>query len=220
MGWPQLLRLHFRRLIIGTIVQAVGARQTISGDLAVRWPQPPVAESVEIVRTVRSGSPAAGATGVGMSAEGEGSGLRQLKSCGVLIVQGQPLARFLLMEHTDRLDLPKGHVEPGETEIETALRELEEETGLSRDAIDLAPGFRFTTSYNVWPKKYGGQQCRKTTVIFLGRLQQDDVPITVSEHVGYRWWDWQPPHRIQAATIDPLLHHLERYLRDQQGEGE
>ena len=141
--------------------------------------------------------------------------MRQLKSCGVLVVAGNPLTRFLLMEHKARLDLPKGHVEPGETEIETALREMEEETGLARDDIELAPGFRFTTSYDVWPQRYKGEQCRKTTVIFLGRLRREDAPITVSEHVGYRWWDWHPPHQIQPETIDPLLNYLEAYLRKQ-----
>ena len=135
----------------------------------------------------------------------------------MLVVKGAPLAQFLLMQHKQRLDLPKGHVEPGESEIETAFREMEEETGLSRDIIQLAPDFRFTTSYDVWPKKLNGEQCRKTTVIFLGRLRTDDVQISVSEHIGHRWYDWQPPHQIQAETIDPLLSQVEAYLRDQQG---
>ena len=56
--------------------------------------------------------------------------MQQLKSCGVLVFRDEPSLSFLLMEHTQRLDLPKGHVDPGESEIECALRELEEETGI------------------------------------------------------------------------------------------
>ncbi|CAF4275179.1 unnamed protein product, partial [Adineta steineri] len=47
------------------------------------------------------------------------------------------------MRHRDRYDLPKGHMEIGETERETALRELQEETGIQSSAIDIDPDFRF-----------------------------------------------------------------------------
>ena len=56
--------------------------------------------------------------------------MKQPRSCGFLIVAGDPVQSFLLMKHADRWDLPKGHVDPGETDMEAALRELEEETGM------------------------------------------------------------------------------------------
>ncbi len=136
--------------------------------------------------------------------------MRQLKACGVLAVRHVPVRSFLLMVHANRLDLPKGHMEPGESEAECALRELEEETGISADNIQLDAEFRFATSYPVWPERFGGEKCEKTTVIFLGRLLQE-VSINVTEHVGFKWVPWQPPHRIQAETIDPLLAQLESY---------
>ncbi len=52
------------------------------------------------------------------------------KSCGFLIYRNNPARSFLLMRHTDRWDLPKGHVDPNETNLECALRELKEETGI------------------------------------------------------------------------------------------
>ncbi|MCA9265342.1 MAG: NUDIX domain-containing protein [Planctomycetales bacterium] len=137
--------------------------------------------------------------------------MKKLKACGVLIVKGDPIESFLLMEHVDRLDLPKGHVDEGETEEECALRELEEETGISADDVELDTGFRFTTTYVVRPKKKLFEPHEKTTVIFLGRLRRD-VPIQITEHIGYRWVAWSPPHSIQAATIDPLLAQLDKYL--------
>jgi hypothetical protein len=46
--------------------------------------------------------------------------MRQVKSCGFLVMK--PDQSFLIMEHSDRYDLPKGHMELGETEQQTGLR--------------------------------------------------------------------------------------------------
>jgi putative (di)nucleoside polyphosphate hydrolase len=52
-------------------------------------------------------------------------------SCGTLVVDE---ARRLLLCHvtgTPKWDIPKGMQDPGETELEAAVRELREETGLA-----------------------------------------------------------------------------------------
>ena len=139
--------------------------------------------------------------------------MRELYSYGVLVVRGDPIDSFLLMKHPTRWDFPKGHIDPGETEIECALRELCEETGIQPDDIELDTDFCFSLSYMVQPKKFKGETCQKTTTIFLGRLVRD-VEIQITEHVGYRWQKWEPPHSIQAETIDPCLIALADYLRD------
>ena len=136
--------------------------------------------------------------------------MRKIMSCGVLVYRGDPIEDFLLMEHADRLDLPKGHVDTGETEIECALRELEEETGIQAEDIQLASEFRFEHSYRVWPKQFQGEECEKTLIIFLARLIRD-VPIVLTEHIGFAWHAWDPPHAIQQQTIDPLLQELEEH---------
>ncbi len=56
------------------------------------------------------------------------------KSCGVLPFRVENGKRkFLLVYETYSKcwSLPKGHIEPGETDVQTALRELMEETGLT-----------------------------------------------------------------------------------------
>jgi 8-oxo-dGTP pyrophosphatase MutT (NUDIX family) len=128
---------------------------------------------------------------------------RFVKSCGFLIIRGNPIREFLLMKHDDRWDLPKGHVDPGETEMQCALRELDEETGITADDIEIIPNFRFTLQYPVYDKRRGGQ-FDKTLIIFLARLKRD-VEIAATEHVGHEWFPWNPPHKIQTKTIDPLL---------------
>jgi 8-oxo-dGTP pyrophosphatase MutT (NUDIX family) len=136
--------------------------------------------------------------------------MSDLKSCGFLIVRGNPIAEFLLMRHADRWDLPKGHVDAGETEMQCALRELVEETGIAADDLEVLDGFRFTSGYKVRDRR--GQLRDKTLVIFLGRLKRD-VPLVLTEHLGYEWFPWRPPHKIQRFTIDPLLKEVEAYFQ-------
>lgn len=136
----------------------------------------------------------------------------EVKSCGVLLVQGDPVERFLLMKHHDRWDLPKGHVDPGETELQCALREMEEETGIARELVSLDPGFRFTQRYYVEGPRTNWERKLKELVIFLGRLDSD-AAITVTEHIDYAWFDWNPPHSIQERAIDPLLRAVEEHVR-------
>lgn len=133
----------------------------------------------------------------------------QVKSCGFLLVRGDPVREFLLMRHADRWDLPKGHLDPGESELACALRELQEETGVRPEQIEIFPDFRFTLHYQVHTPRDG--LADKTLVVFLARLRGDE-PIHPTEHVDYRWFPWSPPHRIQARTIDPLLAAVEQYL--------
>lgn len=135
----------------------------------------------------------------------------EVKSCGFLIIRGQPIEQFLLMRHADRWDLPKGHVDPGETEMQCALRELVEETGLTEQDIEVIPGFRFTHQYVVREKR-DGQVYDKTLVIFLARLLHD-AKIECTEHCDYQWFRWSPPHQIQERTIDPLLSAVEWFMR-------
>ena len=136
-------------------------------------------------------------------------------SCGFLIVRGQPIDSFLLMKHPHRWDLPKGHVDEGETELQCALRELEEETGIAAADIEIDPSFCFEHSYPVSQKRYGGRGfIEKKILIYLGRVIRP-VDIILTEHNGYEWFSWNPPHSIQEMTIDPLLRQLNLHLQSQ-----
>lgn len=135
--------------------------------------------------------------------------MADVQSCGFLIVRGDPVGEFLLMRHADRWDLPKGHVDAGETPMQCALRELCEETGIAAHDIEILGDFRFDSTYKVRGKS--GRLLEKSLVIFLARLQRE-VPLALTEHIGYEWFRWNPPHKIQAWTIDPLLAALEAYL--------
>ena len=139
--------------------------------------------------------------------------MKQPRSCGFLIVKGDPIESFLLMKHPARWDLPKGHVDPGETDMQCALRELEEETGISAEDVEVDPDFCYETRYMVKARRYTNEEgeVEKTMLIYLGRLLRD-VEIEVTEHGDYQWFDWSPPHQIQERAIDPLLSAVASYV--------
>lgn len=142
-----------------------------------------------------------------------GSQMRQVKSCGVILFRSDPQLSFLLMKHPHRYDLPKGHVESGETELECALREMWEETGIAINQVRLAPDFRFEERYYPIEARFGSERVEKTLVIYLGWVHQPGE-IQVTEHGGHEWRRWNPPHNIQKFTINPLLETVEAYFAD------
>lgn len=128
----------------------------------------------------------------------------ETRACGVFLVRGKPIREFLLLRHADRWDLAKGHVEPGETDRQCALREMTEETGFAADEVELDPDFRFTTQYHVRYKRFGDQDVLKTVVIYLGYVTTGRK-LALTEHLDAEWFPWAPPHQIQVNTIDPLI---------------
>lgn len=52
-------------------------------------------------------------------------------SCGTLVVNPRRELLLCHVTHTPKWDIPKGMRDPGETELEAAMRELHEETGLA-----------------------------------------------------------------------------------------
>ena len=89
--------------------------------------------------------------------------MKREKSCGAVIFCGENTSRnYLILTSTlGHTTLCKGHVEGEETEHETAVREIMEETGLTVDFVD---GFREVITYSPRPGRV------KDVVFFLARL--------------------------------------------------
>ncbi len=92
------------------------------------------------------------------------------KSCGAVVftkVNGK--IRYLLVSNLLGIyGFPKGHVEANETETQTALREVYEETNLRIELID---GFKTTDEHAIPGKK----DTVKRIVYFLGYYENQDI---------------------------------------------
>ncbi len=94
---------------------------------------------------------------------------RNEKSCGAVVFSGSSENRryVLVREANDFWCFPKGHMEAGETEKETALREVLEETGAD---VRLIGGFRMTDEYAL--VREGRPDVTKEVVYFLAQTDQ------------------------------------------------
>lgn len=132
-----------------------------------------------------------------------------LHSCGFLVLRLNEMGwQFLLMRHADRWDLPKGLCELGETPLQTAFRELEEETGISESMVQVIQDFEYTHRYRV--TGFDGQPANKQLTIFVGIIS-GDPQIALTEHLSYRWFDWRPPHQIEPKNVDQVLAALDNF---------
>ena len=104
------------------------------------------------------------------------------KSCGAILFKRGKKTQFLLLKYLPgHWGFARGHVENGESEEETARREVEEETGI-RD-IKFLQGFRQRVRFSF---RRRGRNVQKQVVFFLGEVPIRAVKLS-SEHLGYLW---------------------------------
>lgn len=131
------------------------------------------------------------------------------KSCGAVVckIENKDI-EFLIIKHKngEHWGFPKGHVEIGESESQTALREVREETGLE---VELVNGFTHRMKYS---PKVG---TIKEVVYFIGLSNGKEVKCQESEIVDYKWLLLKDA--IDIVTHDnsrKLLREAYFYIRD------
>ena len=108
------------------------------------------------------------------------------KSCGAVVVLTNTEPKYLLLHYeAGHWDLVKGNVEPNESEKDTVIRELREETGI----VDARffEGFREKIDYFY---RRQGATIHKEVVFFLIETHTETVKLSY-EHVGYTWLNYQ-----------------------------
>ncbi len=116
------------------------------------------------------------------------------KSCGAIIFRHKPQGyEFLVIEQRKgrHWGFPKGHVERGESEQQTAHREIYEETGLT---IEIMGDFRKKIRY------YVRSNVIKTVVFFLARALSDEVKYILPEIAGHKWLSFS--EALSQLTFD------------------
>lgn len=114
--------------------------------------------------------------------------------------------KYLIIQQTDGLlGFPKGHVEKGETEQKTAVREIFEETGV---CVSLDEDFRKTETY--YMPKYDKQ---KLVVYFLAKALNVNITIQENELTNAKFYSYEEAMNIlQYENKKRILTMAHEYL--------
>lgn len=102
--------------------------------------------------------------------------------------------------------MPQGGIDPGEVPRAAALRELEEETGLPPEAVELVAELPEWLSYDLpddlRAKVWGGRFRGQTQRWFLMRLTGDEAGIDLERHSPeFVEWRWMSADDILASIV-------------------
>ena len=129
---------------------------------------------------------------------------------GVMLVNA--LGEAFVGQRSDRdqdaWQMPQGGVEKGEAPDEAALRELEEETGVSRELVTIVAETRGWVPYDlpydlvphIWKGRFRGQEQKWFLMRFEGR---DDQVKIETKHQEFSQWRWLPVTEL-VPNIDPF----------------
>lgn len=102
------------------------------------------------------------------------------KSCGAVIIRKNEskIETLIIQMLGGHWSFPKGHVEKNETEVETALREIKEETNLE---VLIDTRFREITTYSPKP------EVLKDVIYFIAIPKSKEVIIQKEELQNAKW---------------------------------
>ena len=126
--------------------------------------------------------------------------INQISAGGIVYKKIDSQLLWLITQHSQHKGwvFPKGLVgdnikdEPKET---AALREVEEETGISRKDMRIIPGFRMTDKYLFFREK---RPIFKIVIFYLVETKKRDIKLS-HEHEGYAWF--LPKEAVAASKF-------------------
>ena len=129
--------------------------------------------------------------------------LRKEKCCGCIIIENNKV--LLVYEKNGNFwGFPKGHMEKGENEIETALREVKEEVGLDVEIIDKER--RYILNYII------RDEIDKTTVLYLAIPKNKEIVMQESEIEKVKWCDFE--EALETLTFDNSKEVFKKVIND------
>lgn len=134
--------------------------------------------------------------------------MKQEKSCGAIILKEQckELKVLLLKHNAGHWAFAKGHVEGNETEEQTALREIKEETSLD---VRLDTNFRTTVRYSPM------ENVEKEVVYFLAYKTEGNETPQLEEISQMKWLNLEEAMNTVTYEKDKeILEKVEKYLKE------
>jgi putative (di)nucleoside polyphosphate hydrolase len=136
---------------------------------------------------------------------------------GVVAVVTNSQGDVLAFERSDvngQWQLPQGGIEPGETPVAAAWRELTEETGLGPDDVELIDEYPEWTLYE-WPDhvQQQGKRLGQAQRWFTFRVFDDDVE-PAPDGVEFVSWKWADTDWLIDQVVEFRRPSYERVLRD------
>lgn len=105
------------------------------------------------------------------------------RSAGGLLVRGEEVL-LIALAGGERWQLPKGHVEAGESEEQAAVREVREETGVTGRPLERLPEIEY------WFVQ-AGQRVHKRVAYFLLEYERgSELDFDPAEVSGAGWFGW------------------------------
>lgn len=137
------------------------------------------------------------------------------KSCGAIVfTYEEGIRKYVIIRGTGMYSgfcgFPKGHMEAGETEQETALREVKEETGLD---VKLYDDFREVDEHFL--AREGRPNDKKTNVYFLAEYHDQEIQAQESEVSEIVLLSYQEAlDSLQSEESKRELAAAEKYIND------
>ena len=121
------------------------------------------------------------------------------------------------IDNTDEAwQMPQGGIDKGEEPWTTALRELEEETGIAPKLVEklseCAERLEYDLPEELRSKLWGGKWKGQDQDWFLARFLGDDSDVNIAtEHPEFREWKWIEPAQLPELIV-PFKRDLYRRL--------
>lgn len=134
--------------------------------------------------------------------------MRYVRAAGGIVTA--PDGTMLLIQRNGRWDLPKGKVEPGETLLQAALREVTEETGIQNlkpQTSDLRP----IKTYHIF-NLYGGWHLKQTSWFPMTAEKASGTPQQEEGITAVVWVSPDEWHRHLDSSYG-TLRTLEKQIR-------
>lgn len=124
------------------------------------------------------------------------------KSCGCIIIENEKV--LLVKENKGHWGFPKGHIEQNETEEETAIREVKEETNLN---IEIDPKKRYVIEYVT------DKGNLKEVIFFIAKKVTGEIIAQESEIESIKWLNFD--EAMNAITYDNTKILFKKVLEEQ-----